>query len=367
MMADTAMNEQLILDKLLDFVQIELLHGEEELDEHAPLLALGVIDSLSMVSLLTFTQKEFNVNIPNDSVTVENFSDVSSIAELVRERMALEAGEGKVERNAMEQAVYVLQAAGVTSERHALPGGEEVHVLRVDGDSGPPLVMLPGLGNPASSFGNMLKALDGDSKAAAIDLVGFGLSTGQAKPHYRDHVGHLEALLDVLYAGERVVLLGSSAGCLMALEYARRHPERVAAVALVGFGLIEDPQAWLQELEQLWQQPGEFLARTYHKPPKLNDLLLEQFNAVYGMDAYHSYLNAEDLKASIFDGIEVPVLVLGGSSDRIIGMDAIRRVAELMPTAELVELARCGHFPASERPEETVYTIKSFIEARKLT
>ncbi len=360
-------NEQVVVKRLLDFVSMELLHGEEELDEHAPLLALGVIDSLSMVSLLTFTQKEFKVNIPNDSVTVENFEDVSAIAQLVCERMEVETDRDDTDRNPMEQAVYVLQAAGVKSERHTLPSGEEMHLLTVDGENGPPLVMLPGLGNPASSWGNMLKALDGDRKAAAVDLAGFGLSTGKSKPHYRDHVEHVEALLEMRYPGEKLVLVGSSAGCLIALEYARRNPERTAAVALLGFGLIEDPKAWMEELEKLWQKPEEFLARTYHKAPKLNDLLLSQFEAVYGMDAYHSYLTPEDLAPNVFDGVEAPVLVLGGSSDRIIGMGAMRAAAERMPTAELVELARCGHFPGSERPEESVYTIENFIQTKGLS
>ena len=33
---------------------------------------------------------------------------------------------------------------------------------------------------------------------------------------------------------------------------------------------------------------------------------------------------------------------------------------------ELVELARCGHFPGSERPEETVYSIRQFLRSKGL-
>jgi pimeloyl-ACP methyl ester carboxylesterase/acyl carrier protein len=358
-------NPDNIIPPLVEFVSAEILHGEEDLDENTPLLALGVIDSLSMVSLLDFIQRTFHVVVPNDSVTVENFEDINAIADLVRERMGVDSVEAE-DRSPMEQAVYVLEAAGVASTRHELPGGQTIHMLSVEGHKGPPWILLPGLGNPASSWGNMLKALDGEHPAAAIDLAGFGLSTGESKPHYRDHVQHLEELLDQRYSDTKVVLVGSSAGCLMVLEYARRHPERVHAVVLLGFGLIADPQAWMNELDELWKRPEEFLARTYHEPPRLNDLLLGQFKAVYAMDAYHSYLEPRDLDASIFDGIEAPTLVLGGSSDEIIGMDAIRSAAERMPSATLVELARCGHFPGSERPEETIYTIDNFLREKGL-
>ncbi|MEX1367497.1 MAG: acyl carrier protein, partial [Nannocystaceae bacterium] len=58
---------------LLEFVSVDLLHGEEEIETDTPLLALGVIDSLSMVSILSFIQRRFHVDIPNDSITVDNF------------------------------------------------------------------------------------------------------------------------------------------------------------------------------------------------------------------------------------------------------------------------------------------------------
>ncbi|MCA9684404.1 MAG: alpha/beta hydrolase, partial [Myxococcales bacterium] len=121
------------------------------------------------------------------------------------------------------------------------------------------------------------------------------------------------------------------------------------------------------ELDRLWQQPEEFLARTFHEPPRINELLLEQFRVVRATAAYHSYLEPADLQPEVFAGVEVPVLLLGGSSDRIIGMDAIRAAAERMPTATLVELARCGHFPGAERPEETVYTIENYLRAQGLS
>ncbi|MCA9651403.1 MAG: alpha/beta fold hydrolase [Myxococcales bacterium] len=353
---------QEIESTLLEFVAMDLLHGEEEIDLMTPLLALGIIDSLSMVSLLSFVQDRYHVAIPNDSITVEHFENVASISAMILERMESEPVVAHEEQTAMEQAVRVLTAAGVQSRRHELGDGLVLHTLEVEGDDPLPWILLPGLGNPASSWGNLLKAMAGEHSAVAIDLVGFGLSTGPEAPHYRDHVEVLDRFLEARFGDRPVVLVGSSAGCLMALERARRHPQSTHALVLVGFGLIEDPEGWMAELDTLWKQPEEFLARTFYSPPKLNALLLEQFETIYGMKAYHSYLRPADLAPSIFDGIGRPTLVVGGSDDRIIGFRAIRAAAERIPGASLVELARCGHFPGQERAEELVYTIRSFLE-----
>lgn len=359
------MRAEIIL-RLKTFFEKQVLHGADTVDEQTPLLALGVIDSLSMAMLLTFIHETFHVDIPNDSVTAENFENVATIGELVATRAKVDTEARVSQRSSLEQAVYVLETAGVASEWHELAGGEKLHCLTVQGEHPLPWVLLPGLGNPASSFGNMMKAASGDYSVAALDFAGFGLSTGGAKPHYRDHVHHVEQWLDLRYPGQRIVLIGSSAGCLVALDYARKHPDRVAALVLIGFGWIADPIAWMRELEALWQNPAEFLDRTFHKPPKLNSMLQSQFDEIRRLDAYRSYLVPEDLDPACFDGISSNVLLIGGSSDRIIGMDAIRAATERMKGSTLVELARCGHFPASERPEETVYTITSYLQEKRV-
>lgn len=343
-------------------VSEELLAGEAEIEPGTPLLALGVIDSLSMVSLLSFIQEHYGVDVADDDVTVENFEDVVAIARLVA-RLCDSAPSDRTgrPRSAAEEAVRVLQTSGVRSERVALTGGGELHTLGVGG-ADPAWILLPGLGNPASSWGTVLKACADDRRALAVDFAGFGLSSSPRRsPTWRDHVEDVVELVDRESEGP-VTLVGSSAGCLVALEIARRCPERVHALVLVGFGLIDDPAAWLRELEALWSRPEEFLRRTFHHVLELTPLLKRQFDDVYGRDAYHSFLDADDLRPQVFDGIEVPTLVVAGESDRIIGLDAMRAAAERIgPCARLVELARCGHFPGQEQPEELVHTLERFL------
>lgn len=68
---------------ILEYVAGEILGEAHDLDADTPLLALGIIDSLSMVSVMTFIRERFGVEVPNDAVTVENFESVRAIARMV--------------------------------------------------------------------------------------------------------------------------------------------------------------------------------------------------------------------------------------------------------------------------------------------
>ena len=73
---------------LLQFLQDEILDGQGELDEGTPLLEYGVIDSLSMVSVLSFIRARFGVEVRSDSITVSNFENVNALARMVAELSA---------------------------------------------------------------------------------------------------------------------------------------------------------------------------------------------------------------------------------------------------------------------------------------
>jgi acyl carrier protein len=68
-----------IVGELRQFVVQELLEGRDTgLDERTPLLAWGVIDSLSVAELLTFTRERFGIEVPQREVTPENLKDLDS-------------------------------------------------------------------------------------------------------------------------------------------------------------------------------------------------------------------------------------------------------------------------------------------------
>ena len=71
-----------------DYVSRELAaEGREtDLKEEENLLANGIVDSLGVLKLVSFIENEFNVQVPDEDVTVNNFRSLKSIGEYLEKR-----------------------------------------------------------------------------------------------------------------------------------------------------------------------------------------------------------------------------------------------------------------------------------------
>jgi acyl carrier protein len=68
-----------MLGELKHFVVKELLDGRDTgLDEHTPLLAWGVLDSLSVNVLISFTAEHLGIDVPPSEVTPANLKDLDA-------------------------------------------------------------------------------------------------------------------------------------------------------------------------------------------------------------------------------------------------------------------------------------------------
>jgi acyl carrier protein len=73
-----------MLGELRQFVVDELLDGRDTgLDERTPLLAWGVLDSLSVTQLLSFTRERLGIEVPQEAVTPDNLRDLDSYVGLL--------------------------------------------------------------------------------------------------------------------------------------------------------------------------------------------------------------------------------------------------------------------------------------------
>jgi acyl carrier protein len=73
-----------MLGELRQFVVDELLDGRDTgLDERTPLLAWGVLDSLSVTQLLSFTRERLGIDVPQEAVTPDNLRDLDSYVGLL--------------------------------------------------------------------------------------------------------------------------------------------------------------------------------------------------------------------------------------------------------------------------------------------
>ncbi|GMA13821.1 alpha/beta hydrolase [Deinococcus metallilatus] len=134
--------------------------------------------------------------------------------------------------------------------------GRVIHAT-TSGQGGPPVVLMTGLGVPASSWWE----LEDDLAEALMDLMETGpwgnrpfigpatagftrvitydrAGVGQSTPPEQvrdlgDVLGELDAVLQAAEVNEPAVLVGHSVGGLVAFEFARRFPARVAGLLLL--------------------------------------------------------------------------------------------------------------------------------------
>ena len=133
--------------------------------------------------------------------------------------------------------------------------------------SGPPVVLLHGLIGSSRYWGSAFELLAEGRHLIVPDLLGFGRSPKPTSGYTPDdHVDALLAMLDEIDVGEPALIGAHSAGSIIALRLAARHPERVKAVVAFGPPLYRDANAARRHLAamgpmaKLFALPGPLAA-----------------------------------------------------------------------------------------------------------
>ena len=73
-----------MLVELKGFVVEELLDGRGAgFDEHTPLLAWGVIDSLSAAQLVSFAEERLGIDVPQREVTPDHLENLAAFVDML--------------------------------------------------------------------------------------------------------------------------------------------------------------------------------------------------------------------------------------------------------------------------------------------
>ena len=74
-------------EQIKAFIENELLIGRDiEVGYDDDLLLSGLVNSLGVMRLVTFTQETFNVTIPADEITIENFETINAVVNFVEQK-----------------------------------------------------------------------------------------------------------------------------------------------------------------------------------------------------------------------------------------------------------------------------------------
>lgn len=71
-------------DRLTKFILTEFAEGRtDHLDDDLDLIEQGLVDSLGILELLAFMDREFGVVVPADEVIPENFRSIRALSQLI--------------------------------------------------------------------------------------------------------------------------------------------------------------------------------------------------------------------------------------------------------------------------------------------
>ncbi|GAA2119621.1 alpha/beta hydrolase [Kitasatospora saccharophila] len=266
------------------------------------------------------------------------------------------------------------------------PDGTALHYDRL-GD-GAPLVAVPGGPGMDARYLGTLGGLDAHRRLVRFDPRGCGRSAApadRASCAFGAQAADVEALREHLGVA-RLDLLAHSAGSLTAQRYAAEFPHRVRSLTLVapvGRAAREPDPAEIAAVRaaraaEPWYRDAAgadaLLADGAESTPELVRRITPFFWGGWNEQARAEAFNpglvpaAPWMREAFYAGsgearpVSVPVLVVAGGLDGMIGTAPARLVAALHPNARLAVLPGAGHRPWVDAPVEFGSLVREFLD-----
>jgi pimeloyl-ACP methyl ester carboxylesterase len=260
------------------------------------------------------------------------------------------------------------------------------------GTTGPPLVLLHGVGDSALDWQWVMPTLAGTHGVYAPDLPGSG-GTIKSNVDYSPafFTQFLSAFLDALEV-KHAVVIGHSLGGLVGLRLALSEPSRVSALGLVASaGLGRKVTYALRSLAlpgtgrlavawgkrplgatqralgrstllfaRPWRVPRKWLKEQYRlaRLPGFLEAQLATVRAQVGLRGQREVL--VDRLAQL----DVPTRLVWGTGDRVLPYSQAKEAVSRLQEGSLELISDCGHSPHVEQPERFVSALHRFLKAK---
>jgi len=241
-----------------------------------------------------------------------------------------------------------------------------------DVGSGPPLVLIHGLGGDADDWAFCLEALSASHRVIALDVLGFGRSDKPAI-EYRISVfvDMLERFLAALGIG-RAAVLGHSLGGWIAAAFALKSPDAIDNLVLVdSAGVWGDARELPVDFRVSTREHlREVFDHLFYDKSLATDTLVDLAYALHlergdGTTIANVLANLRDGREDLdraLGKLQVPTLVIWGEQDEIIPLATGRRMQRLIANSHLAIIPNCGHLPELENPAEFVRCVLEFLQ-----
>jgi 3-oxoadipate enol-lactonase len=235
--------------------------------------------------------------------------------------------------------------------------------------SGPPVLLITGLGLSGGAWWRTVPVLARDLGVITFDNRGVGRSKAVLHAYTTEEMADdARAVLDAAGVA-RAHVYGVSLGGMVAQQLALRHPERVWSLVLgathAGGPHVVRPDrdviAFLRHRLVMRHEDGAWGSVPFNYsdrarreyPERIAEDIAQRLSHPFPLQAYRAQMWAAALHDCYdrLDRIKVPTLVVHGREDRMIPAENGRRVADRIPHARLLELDRIGHLYPTEAPE----------------
>ena len=235
------------------------------------------------------------------------------------------------------------------------------------------LVLVHEMGGSLESWDDVAPRFAKSRRVLRYDTRGAGLSQKVRGELTLDTMADdIAALLDKLGIADRVALAGVAVGGAIALHFAARYPERTSAVAVgsPATGIAAERRgAALERLARIGMAFAvEDSMLNGYAPELRGDIArFERFRTRWLGNDPSSYatiwrmLAAADMQDELAR-LTCPVLVIGGSLDRVRPPPLAESVARTIPGARYVEI-RTGHYMAVQTPDLLSDCIDEFLKS----
>jgi pimeloyl-ACP methyl ester carboxylesterase/class 3 adenylate cyclase len=250
--------------------------------------------------------------------------------------------------------------------RYALSG--DIHIAyQLVGDGPFDLVFVPGfvthmeLQWTLPDFGGFLSDLGAFSRLIRFDKRGTGMSDPvSGAPSLETRMDDVRAVMDAV-GSRRAAFFGLSEGGAMSILFAATYPERTAALVIRSCSprTLWAPDFPWGRSEDAYQREVDQALGVYASRPEAREAVRAlgmrdedeveafidyvRYGASPGMLSALYRMNKEIDVRDVLPTVRVPTLVLHGSEDQLVPIEAARFMAQRLPSARLVELPGVGH------------------------
>lgn len=255
--------------------------------------------------------------------------------------------------------------------------------VKIFGKGEKPIIFAHGFGCDQQVWHRITPAFEERYKIYLFDYVGSGYSDKAAydAKRYRHIEGYAQDVLDICHAYDlkNVIFIGHSISGTIGLMASIKEPELFDKVCMIGSSPhyinepdyhggfdMDDIDELIQMMELNYLEWARYLAPIASKnedKPKLTDEF-EQMLLANDREIVKHFCRMT-FTIDVRDQLEkatAPTLLLQSADDTIVPFEISQYMADLIPNSTLVKMKATGHNPHLSAPEETIETIKNWLE-----